>query len=115
MTTTQPPRVVIELDGEVDAAYIRLSAEAVAVTHEISSDVLVDIDAMGVVVGIEVLRLDADIPLQRLTADYHVHSTVIELLRRIRPSVAAFVVTSASEASATAGSRAAGSRQSVSA
>ncbi|HEY3548855.1 MAG TPA: DUF2283 domain-containing protein [Propionicimonas sp.] len=112
--TSLSPRVVIELDGEVGTAYIRLSAEAVATTHEVSEDVLVDLDAMGVAVGVEVLRLTADLPFQRLTTEYHVHSAVIDLLRRIRPSVAAFVVSSASEAATTAGARVSGSRQPVS-
>ena len=94
--------VTIELDQHVDAAYIRLSTQPVATTRELTGAVLVDLDAMGVVVGVEVLSLDADIPFDRLVTDCHVYSDVVDLLRTIRPTVRNFVISSGSEASSSA-------------
>jgi len=93
--TAQGPR--LEIDGVADAAYIRLSDQPVSTTEQITDLVLVDLDAMRFVVGIEVLTLSADLPFEELTVNYHVHTKVIDLLRKIRPSVAAFVVSSATD------------------
>lgn len=58
---------------------------------ELTSDVLIDLDEFHVVVGVEVLTLHADIPFDRIETDYHVHSNVVEALKRIRPSVGSFL------------------------
>lgn len=88
--------VTLEIDGSVGAAYITLSNEAVARTVEVTPDVMVDLDKMDVVVGIEILSLNADIPIGPLSRDYHIHSSVVETLKRIRPSVSSFVVSTSS-------------------
>lgn len=92
-------QIKIEVDSTVDAAYIRLSSNHVVTTEAVTDDVMVDLDAMRVVVGIEVLSLNADIPFSTLVTKYHVHSDVIELLRRVRPTVAGFVFSMSSESS----------------
>lgn len=84
------PNVTIAIDHEAGAAYIRLSAERVARTAQVTDQFLVDLDAMGVAVGIEVLALSADIPYERLEQDCHVHSDAIAAVKAIRPSVAGF-------------------------
>ena len=81
----------VSVDIEANAAYIAMSREPVASTTQVTDDVLVDLDAMNVVVGVEVLRIDAVIPFQRLIDEFHVHSTDVELLRLLRPSVGASV------------------------
>lgn len=43
-------------DRDADAAYLTLAAKAVASTREASEDVIVDYDADGRIVGIEVLH-----------------------------------------------------------
>lgn len=83
------PKIVVEIDNELDAAYIRLSPESVKRTVEIGEDVMVDLDEFDVVVGIEVLSLDATIPFSHLKDVLHVRSDVVEILRSIQPSVAA--------------------------
>lgn len=80
--------IEVRIDSVVDAAYIRLSGASVARTVEMTNEVYADLDKFNVVVGIEVLSLDAVIPFTRLKDDLHVHSDVIDLLRRIQPSVA---------------------------
>lgn len=45
----------IDIDQSADAAYIRLSDKAVARTVELTDDVYVDLDDLGVAVGIEIL------------------------------------------------------------
>ena len=87
--TTRSAR--IELDTVANAAYVALSDNEIVMTRQVTDLVLVDLDAMNVVVGIEVLSLTAELPFQRLADEFHVHSDVIETLRRIRPSVGAFV------------------------
>jgi len=88
------PQVSVAIDRTADAAYIRLSQNPVRRTVEVTSEVLLDLDAMNIAVGIEVLRLDAEIPYTELITKYHIHSEVIEKVRRIRPSVASFVFSS---------------------
>lgn len=91
-----PGGIEIQIDCEVDAAYVRLSLNAVVRMSEVTDEVVVDLEEMNAAVGIEVLRLDATIPYDRLCTEYHIHSDVIDLLRQIRPSVAGFMsITSA--------------------
>jgi uncharacterized protein YuzE len=81
------PGVTIEIDTTTDAAYISLTDAPVARTVELSDDILVDVDSFGVVVGVEVLRLGAEIPFRELTDALHVHSDVIDILKEIQPSI----------------------------
>ncbi|MCW2738858.1 DUF2283 domain-containing protein [Nocardioides sp.] len=81
----------VEIDHDADAAYIRLSAEPVVRSVAVGEEVVVDLDAMSVVVGIEMLSLDADIPYSVLVKDYHVRSEVTALLRRLRPSISGYL------------------------
>lgn len=80
----------IEVDLEVDAAYIGLSDAAVARTVELSDQVLVDLDEFGVAVGIEVLDRSVPLPLSELVERYHVRSEVVDLLGLLRPGVSSF-------------------------
>jgi hypothetical protein len=43
------------------------------------------------VVGVEVLALDAFIPRERLITDYHMRSEDVSILDQVRPSVTTFV------------------------
>jgi uncharacterized protein YuzE len=79
--------VKVTVDNTVDAAYIELSDNAVTRTVKLESAIAVDLDAMNVVVGIEVLNIDAELPLQRLKDEFHVHSNVVDLLEQLRPSL----------------------------
>ncbi len=81
------PRVDVSVDFDANAAYLRLTDAQVSSTRELSEDVLVDLDAFGLVIGVELLRLDAAIPFQRLIDDFHVHSDNVEKLRAIGPSL----------------------------
>jgi uncharacterized protein YuzE len=85
--------ISIMTDPTVDAAYIGLSQNEIAHTVEFSETVLVDVDEFGVAVGIELLGQNAEIPFTALVDRFHVHSSVVETLRLIRPSVGAFVST----------------------
>jgi uncharacterized protein YuzE len=88
----------IELDAEAQAAYVAVSDGEVASTQALTESVLVDLDAMGMVVGIEVLSLDTEIPFARLEGECHVHSSVIDVLSLIKPNVGAFVLMTTSGA-----------------
>ena len=85
------PTVVLEVDRAAQAAYVRFSESEVARTVAFNHEINIDLDAYGVVVGIEVLDLSAEIPFTALTTDFHVESQKIELLRVLRPSVTEFV------------------------
>lgn len=91
----------IDLDAEAQAGYVTLSDEPIVRTRQLTDSVLVDLDAMDMVVGIEVLSVDAEIPFARLESECHVHSNVIELLRLIKPNVGAFVIRANSAAEGT--------------
>ena len=84
-------RVSIELDSQAQAAYVQLSGSEVATTRQLTDAVLVDLHELGGVVGIEVLTLDPEIPFGRLESECHVHSSVIDALRLLRPSAATAV------------------------
>lgn len=83
--------IEIRVDTTVNAAYIRLSENAVVRTVDVNDQIMVDVDEYGVAVGIEVLDEGEPLPFQQLVDDFHVHSDVVELLRLIRPNVASFL------------------------
>ena len=83
--------ITIELDTVVDAAYIRLATAPVARTVAHDDRINIDLDVHGVVIGIEVLGEGVPLPFAELVDRYHVHSDVVEMLRVIRPDVAAFL------------------------
>jgi len=51
--------VKFEFDPKADAAYFEISAADVETTKEVESDIVLDYDASGHVVGIEVLSVGA--------------------------------------------------------
>ncbi|GHG60379.1 hypothetical protein GCM10012320_34950 [Sinomonas cellulolyticus] len=84
-------KITLEMDHDVEAAYIRLSDKQVAFTEELNQHVIVDLDEMRIVVGVEILGFQTRIPFSRLEKEYHVHSRVVEQLRQIQPSIQGFV------------------------
>lgn len=85
------------IDREARAAYITLRDDEVARTCQVTESVLVDLDNMGVVVGVEVLSLTAKIPFTELHEKFHVHSDTIEALRIIQPTVSSFLMMHAAD------------------
>lgn len=83
--------VQAQIDHENDIGYIQLSRETVARTEQLTELVLVDVDAYGVAVGIEVLSLEAEIPLEELKQRFHVHSRVVGILQMIQPTLGGFI------------------------
>lgn len=82
----------LTVDFASDAAYLRLSDHDVVETCEVTPSVLVDLDDMRIVVGVEVLTLDALIPRDQLITDYHMRSEDVSVLDQVRPSVTTFVL-----------------------
>lgn len=76
MATTVSPDVRISVDVMANGASVELSDCAVATTSQVNEQVLVDLDERGDVVGIEVLRIDADLPFELLKDRYRVDSGV---------------------------------------
>ncbi|SOC85046.1 Uncharacterized protein YuzE [Ensifer adhaerens] len=58
----------IEYDPQVDAAYIRFSANPVVDTAEVSEGIMLDYDAEGKIVGMEVLDASAHLPAEIVEA-----------------------------------------------
>jgi uncharacterized protein YuzE len=79
------------VDHGADAAYLQLGQEEIIETCEVSPGVLVDLNDMRIVVGVEVLTLDAYIPREKLIRDFHMRAEDLEVLDSIRPSVTTFV------------------------
>jgi len=98
------PQIEVTVDANVDAGYVRLSRNPVHTTQRLTDEVLVDLDELGMVVGIEALSLTAEIPIAELISTYHVRSEVADLLVSLQPKSAKFSVTSSSEASSNAAS-----------
>lgn len=105
MTTQRRTPFSVEVDLDVDAAYVRMTNRSIVRTEQLGDGVNVDLDEVGVVVGIELLWLDAEIPFTRLMTDFHVHSADVELLRALRPSIAESMLRSASEGTSSAQKR----------
>lgn len=78
----------VTLDPEVRACYISLSDDPVTETFEYSDDIFVDLNDLGVAVGIEVLDLNAKFPLQDLTRALHIHSKDEPFLASFLPTLA---------------------------
>lgn len=84
------PKLEIDLDAE--AAYLRLADSPVASTKDVTDAVMVDLDQFNMVVGIEVLDLDTEIPFADLTDQYHVHSDQMAALRQLGRAPRSFVL-----------------------
>lgn len=82
---------MLVVDHSADAAYLKLSDNQIVETCEVTDHVLVDLDDMRIVVGIEVLTLDAYIPREDLVREYHLRLEDLAVLDSIRPSVTTFV------------------------
>lgn len=72
--------VSVKLDSDAGAAYLRLGTSSVSRTVEFSEDIFVDLDAMGVVVGVELLDLTNSIPMDELASKFHIHSESLRIL-----------------------------------
>jgi len=69
-----PERVTLSVDTSTGAAYIQFTDAPIVETIEETPDIQVDIDATGAVVGVEVLNLAAELPVESLTSGYHFRS-----------------------------------------
>lgn len=87
----------VSVDLEADAAYIRLLNHAIARTVLIGEGVNVDLSALDVVVGIEMLTIDSKIPFARLTTEYHVPVDAVARLRNLMPSIQESVMRQSSD------------------
>jgi uncharacterized protein YuzE len=54
--------IKLEYDPEADAAYIRFSSERIKESEEVSAGIVLDYDAQGHVVGMEVLHARQNLP-----------------------------------------------------
>lgn len=82
----EPSTLQLKVDFDADAAYIRLSHERVAGTRRFdgSESVLVKLDAEGRPIGIEVLGLHTELPLDRLAQTFNFSESLIVSLKGIQ-------------------------------
>lgn len=71
----------VSVDHTADAAYVSILDTAIDRTEQFSENILVDLDNMNMVVGIEFLRLDATVDLDVLAKQYHLSSDVESTIR----------------------------------
>lgn len=102
--------ITITTDPHTDACYIRLSDAVVSETIEVSDDIFADLDEFGVVVGLEILGSDVPLPFDHLERVCHIHSSVLNVLRLIRPTVGAFMSVTSTPAGAVTNSNSADQR-----
>jgi uncharacterized protein YuzE len=75
-------------DGEADALYISLRRGAhVARTEELDDWTLVDVDARGSAVGIEVIHPARAWPVDQFVERYKIEGSVRELLLKMVPTI----------------------------
>jgi uncharacterized protein YuzE len=58
--------ITVSVDTNVGAAYIELTGEPIVETVEVSPSVQVDITETGTIVGVELLSLTAELPIEVL-------------------------------------------------
>jgi uncharacterized protein YuzE len=81
----EPSALQVKIDFDARAAYIRLSHERVARTQRFdeSESVLVKLDAEGKLIGIEVIGLNTELPLDRLAQTFNFSESLIVSLKGI--------------------------------
>lgn len=82
----EPSTLQLKVDFDANAAYIRLSHEKVARTRrfEGSESVLVKLDAGDRPIGIEVIGLHTELPLDRLAQVFNFSESLIVQLKGIQ-------------------------------
>jgi uncharacterized protein YuzE len=83
--------VTVEVDSLAEAAYVRFSHNDTVRTVAHNGEINIDLDEFGMVVGIEVLTLGAEMPFTALVSDYQVNSAQMKILRLICPTIPGFV------------------------
>jgi uncharacterized protein YuzE len=78
--------ICTSLDMDADALYIQIARGQVARTEELDSWTLVDVDADGRPLGIEVIHPARTWPLQAFVDRYHVDEPLRRLLEPFVPS-----------------------------
>jgi uncharacterized protein YuzE len=58
--------ITLEVDNEADAAYVTISGDDVARTAKLDENRIIDYDASGAVVGIELLNVSRGVDLRDL-------------------------------------------------
>lgn len=91
MTNRKAP-FEVTIDNDAEAAYISMTNREVVESRELGNGIIIDLDSMRVVVGIEILGLDTKIPFRRLVEEFHVHSEDVDILRTIQPSIGGFLM-----------------------
>lgn len=81
--------VSVSVDLAAQAGYITLSCEPVESTVEYSEEILIDLDALGMVVGIEMLNLEAELPVGDLAQRFHIRSDLTDAVKYLQPSLGA--------------------------
>lgn len=61
-------KVELKYDREADAAYLRFSQSEIVESEEVSPGVILDFDAEGHIVGLEVLHAREHLPKDKLVA-----------------------------------------------
>ncbi len=84
----EPHVLVVQVDPAANAAYLRLSDSPIAKTEELNDWVLVDVDATGGVVGVELLGLTSAIPLKELQSEYGLSAEAADLIEKLKHSIA---------------------------
>ena len=82
-----------EIDTRADAAYIEVVPGAeVSSTEEIADNLFVDLDSMGLVVGVEIIGLGQRVTLSQICTLQHVKSDLHAGLEQMLRAVSAFTV-----------------------
>lgn len=76
--------ISVSIDHIAGTGYLRFSGAQVVRTDEFDDATLVDLDEYGMVIGIEILDLGAQVPLDALLERYHITTQAAALLRAVR-------------------------------
>lgn len=88
---------VLEIDLTANAAYLQLTDEEVARTVEVTPEIQVDLDRLGVATGVEILDLNQPVPVETISKQCHIRSDQLSALAWLRGTVNDKIVLSAAQ------------------
>ena len=83
--------ITLSIDTNVGAAYIQFTDEPVVETIEETPAIQVDVAATGEVVGVELLNLATELPVESMTGKYRFTDEQLSALLQIRHTLQGFV------------------------
>ena len=77
----------LTIDRDADCAYFYFSGAKTVSTRSMNDEINVDIDAKGNIVGLELLTISAEVPIESLTAEFNLSDFQLSELKKALASL----------------------------